>query len=494
MKPIIEEIALNDRASWLKKWFAEKQHRLGLITSIDGKQLLTLVLDSESGEAVCLDTPLHSDKYKSLTTRFPQCHWHERLIWDLFGLVPEHHPRLKHILLHEPYDPALFPLRSSSLALPEYDANHRKYHNLEVKGNGVYELPVGPIHAGIIEPGHFRFSCLGEVILNLEIRLGYLHRGVEKRICEVDWTKARFVAEAAASDTAAANALAHAITIESLAEIKAPPKAVVLRAMALEIERTAMHIGDLLGFAGDIGFLGIAASFSHMRGTALRMGELLAGHRFLRYYSCPGGVVREADKANLTKLAEIAKSLLQEIQPVANMFLDTQVAQDRMTNVGKVSTTLARDFGIVGVAARACGINYDARQSFTADLGECITPMALEKTGDVLARAKIRLTELEASLAAIASWCDSLPEGSHRATLPAALPSSQRGIGVVEAHRGELIHLAITDKDGKICRYAIKDPSVNNWTALAIAIRNNLVADFPLCNKSFALAYSGHDL
>ncbi len=468
--------------------------RLGLITSIDGKQLITLLLMPETHSIICFETPLEQLQYHSMTPVIPQAHWFERTIWDMFGLLPQGHPRLKRTHLHEPYsftDPPLATVGN------DYEPANHAYEFLNVEGEGVYELPVGPIHAGIIEPGHFRFSCYGEVIVNLEIRLGYVHRGIEKKITEVPWRKARFVAEAAASDMAVANALAHSIAIESLLEIELPRRANLQRTAALEIERLAMHLSDLGGLAGDIGFLAISSSMARLRGLALRMGELIAGNRFMRGYICPGGTTRSFPDDCLQKLSATANELSKQLGPVVEFFMENQVAIDRMQGIGKVSRKLAFDFDLVGGGARACGIDYDCRKFWAhATFPQDDFVATTSDGGDVLARAKVRIGELQSSLGLLSKAFQEIAStpGSGRVPVQDELPANSTAVALVESHRGELIHLLFTNDLGQIQRYCIKDPSVNNWTGLAIAVRNNLIADFPLCNKSFSLSYSGHDL
>ena len=334
----------------------------------------------------------------------------------------------------------------------------------------------------------------GEIIVNLEIRLGFLHRGVEKRLTEVPWRKARFVAEAAASDTAAANALAHATALEMICEVEPPLRAQQLRTLALETERLAMHIGDVGGMAVDLGFLGIAAAGSRLRGSALAMADLLSGSRYLRGYICPGGVTRDPDKY----LASIKKTCLDlrvRLAPLVELFMSNPTVYDRLRGTGKLSPSLAEEFGMVGVAARACGIEYDTRRSFRyATYPQDAPPISTDNGGDALSRVLVRVGEIQSSMAIIEKLLDTMAPGPVLADMPEVLPSNKVGMGIVEAFRGELIHLVFTDGAGKIMRYGIKDPSVNNWTGVAIGVRNNLIADFPVINKSFSLAYSGHDL
>ncbi|MBU6451201.1 MAG: NADH-quinone oxidoreductase subunit C [Cyanobacteria bacterium REEB67] len=499
MKPEHIELSQQDMAKVLKERLAKSSsqrtgQRLGLMTSIDGGQLILLLLDPHEGTCQLIESPVQNNAYKAMTSNYAQFHWFERAIFDMFGIIAEGHPRFKHLLLHEQYDRNFFPLRKQPLPEGFSSPVERAYHFLEVQGEGVYELPVGPIHAGVIEPGHFRFSCFGETIVNLEIRLGYLHRGVEKRLTEVPWRKAHFVAEAAATDTAAANALAHAEAIESIAQIDVPQRARFLRTIALEIERLAMHIIDVGGICTDIGLLGIAASMARLRGKALGMGDMLSGSRFLRGFIIPGGT-RKVEEAKLSEIRTTCGQLRKDLQPVIAMLLENQMAVERMQNVGVISKSLADEFGLVGVGARGAGISYDVRQHFTHGMyPQYAPPVVMIEGGDIFARERVRIGEIWSTLDTIEKLIADIPAGEEKIEMPTVLPKMAWGVGIVEAFRGELIHLIGTDMEGNIRRYAIKDPSFDNWTAISIAIRNQLIADFPLCNKSFALSYGGNDL
>ncbi|HEY9731793.1 MAG TPA: NADH-quinone oxidoreductase subunit C [Drouetiella sp.] len=490
----VKQITVNDseRLLRLQECLKQSGNRLGFVTSIDGKQLATLILKTSSGEAELWLTPMESRRYHSLTPHIPQAHWQERTLWDMFNLIPEGHPRLKHNLLHESYKESFFPLLPD--ALENTESANRTYSSMKVSGSGIYEIPVGPIHAGIIEPGHFHFSCLGEIVYNLEIRLGYLHRGIEKRMTETPWKKLRFVAEAAASDSAVAYSLANVSALESVSAVAVPSRALYLRSLALEIERVAMHISDLGGLAGDVGYLGVASALSRLRGVALGMGELLSGSRLMRGFLCVGGVLYDPDN-RLAEIQKSAKDLQDKLAAPLRSMLSNQVAIDRFTAVGRVSRRLAEDFGLTGPAGRASELVYDARQFFAHGAYPQVKPyIAAQSEGDILSRTKVRMGEIDSSLRLIQKFIDELPAGKVFEEPPEQLEKNSVGVAVVEAHRGELIHLVFTDDNGAIKRYAIKDPSVNNWTALAIAVRNNLLADFPLCNKSFSLSYGGHDL
>jgi Ni,Fe-hydrogenase III large subunit len=473
---------------------ADGGSRLALLTarrSGMGLALVAVLLDRGRSDIIETVLPPEARSYLSFTPRLPRAHWFERALHDFFGLVPEQHPRFKSLVLHEAWPADWHPLRNPP-AMPDPEAPRRAYPFLEVKGHGVYEIPVGPIHAGIIEPGHFRFSCLGEVIQNLEIRLGYQHRGIEQRLTEMPWRHARWLVEAASSDTAVGNGLAHALALEHMCGVRVPPAASLMRAVALEIERVASHLADLGGICADIGFSGGASVFARLRGQALSLGERLTGSRFLTGYVRPGGVGRVPDGGERADLIGDARALQAALARALPLLLDNPDAVDRMQGRGRVRPALARDFGLVGPAGRASGVAWDARVGVSpwADFG---LRVRCEIAGDVLARVQVRGGELEESLRLLPELLSAV-DGPGLVALPGALPAGAAAVGVVEAWRGELVHLVMTDERGSIARYAIKDPSFDNWTGLSIAARFELVSDFPLCNKSFSLSYSGNDL
>lgn len=460
----------------------------------DGARLLeALILDLSGGAAEVLSAqiPHGANEFPSITNAVPAAHWAERAIGDFWGLRAVGHARWKSLILHEAWPPELFPFAHSSDGSPA----PRATHFMKVVGEGVHEIPVGTIHAGIIEPGHFRFSCLGEVIANLEIRLGYQHRGIEARLAVVPWRHARHVAESASSDAAAANALAHAEATENLFGIEAPVRARALRTLSLEVERIANHLGDLGAMASDIGFALGAGTFGRLRGAALGLGQLLSGSRFQRAFICPGGVAWDMPAGQIQDFGSLLPGFRHLAEEACALLFDNPGVQERMEGVGVLQPSLAEEFGMAGPTARASGSPYDARRHFQHGLypGHGMK-VAAESAGSAFERANIRKQEIFSSLGVIASLVDELPEGAFRHELPDALPDGKIGIAVVEAWRGELIHWITTDNQGEIAGYAIRDPSFQNWTGLAIAARHNLVADFPLINKSFNLSYSGNDL
>ena len=479
----------------IHSWLQQPGRRFGYLTARpweDSLAVEVLLLDTKAKSGIIFSAPLPPNlrEYPSVTAQVPAAHWAERVLGDFFGIRAKGHPRRKSIILHD----NVWPAEIMPFAIGERQPR-KPYAFLRAVGEGIHEIPVGPIHAGIIEPGHFRFSCMGEIIANLEIRLGYQHRGVEKRLVELPWQQMRFVAESASSDTAIGNALAHAVAMEQLLGVQVPVRAQALRTIALELERLANHVGDLGAISGDIGYSSGASLFPPMRGACLALAQLLSGSRRQRYYVLPGGVFRDLTPERRNLFAQQLRDISKRFDSLIPLVLENPDVIDRMQGVGKVSPTLAEDFGLVGPAARASGSDYDARLVFSHGNYpvDALVP-AKQIAGDVLARTQIRAQEIRSSIEIISKLIEALPEGPISIALGETLASNAVGVGIVEAWRGELIHWITTDNSGKVIRYAIKDPSLNNWTGLSMAVRNNLVADFPLCNKSFNLSYCGNDL
>lgn len=490
------DVAAGDLANNVRQWMHDPSHRYGHMTAREegtgARFVEVLLLDTQmrSYKVVSARLGLDEHEYPSVTREVPAAHWAERRIGDFFGIRASGHPRWKSLILHEAWPLDLVPLTATPGILRE------PYRFLTVEGEGIHEIPVGPIHAGIIEPGHFRFSCAGEVIAYLTIRLGYQHRGIERRLSEVPWQKARYLAESAASDTAVGNALAHAVAIENLLGIEVSDRSQHLRTVSLELERIASHVGDLGALCGDIGYSAGASLFGPLRGAALTLGELLSGNRFQRYFVLPGGVARDLAEDTRSKLVSGLMEVRRRLAELTPLMLENPAVLDRMEGIGHLNAGYRRDFGLVGPVARASGSTYDARRFFSHGLFPSqAPPVSTRDSGDVLARAELRAEEAMSSLDLVLRLVDDLPAGPIRTPCDEEeLPSGQVGVGIVEAWRGELIHWITTSGDGTIGRYAIKDPSFSNWTGLGVAVRANLVADFPLCNKSFNLSYSGNDL
>jgi Ni,Fe-hydrogenase III large subunit len=410
--------------------------------------------------------------YPSLTPELPEAHWFERELWEEMGVEPEGHPWRKPIRREQGY--------------PFY----------RVEGEEVHEVAVGPVHAGIIEPGHFRFQCHGEEVLHLEIQLGYQRRGAEGILERPGLAPARaaLIAETIAGDSSIAHASAHAAAIEGLAGIEPPPRAQVLRAIALELERLANHVGDLGGLSTDIAFLPGAAWFGRLRGTFLNLAEEISGNRYGRSFVRPGGVLFDLDDAAIDSIQKKVARGRQEFADLADLFFETPSVLARLERTGAVSRAIAEELGLVGPPARAAGCGRDVRHDHPAGAYRFIhLPVALGETGDVYARALVRRLECERSLAFLATELGRLPGGPIRRDCPPPAPSSL-AVAMTEGWRGETVHAIVTGPAGEVARYKVIDPSFHNWFGLAMALRGEAISDFPLCNKSFNLSYAGHDL
>ena len=431
----------------------------------------------DAGGAVDLVRMSPSDSYPSVSRQYPQAHALERALWETWGIVPEGHPWLK-------------PLRRIDLDAPAPgDASFYR-----VEGEEVHEVAVGPVHAGIIEPGHFRFQCHGETVHHLEIRLGYQHRGALGFLLGRPGPRWAAVAESVTGDTAVGGAVAHALCLEALAGAEPPPRAQALRAVALELERMAYHIGDLGALGGDVGFLPTAQYCGRIRGDVLNCLLTLSGSRHGRGLVRPGGVLSDPSPAALDDLASRIAKHHAEARMAIDLLLDAPSVLARFESTGTVTASDAAAIGLVGPAARACGLPRDARTDhpFGAYRFQHVA-LSLGEHGDVHARALVRSLEIDRSAELCQELLRGLPGGPVRAECPAPRPG-RLALALVEAWRGELVHARVTGDDGRVIASDVVDPSVHNWFGLALALRGQGISDFPLCNKSFNLAYAGHDL
>jgi Ni,Fe-hydrogenase III large subunit/Ni,Fe-hydrogenase III component G len=368
------------------------------------------------------------------------------------------------------------------------------YPFVRVEGEGVHEIPVGPVHAGIIEPGHFRFSVVGETVLRLEERLGYKHKGIEKRFESMTLAEGVRLAGRVSGDSTVAFAWAYSMALESAAEMTPPPRALWLRALLLERERIANHLGDL-GFLGNDAALGFGlAQFLRLKEDCLRTHHALFGHRYLMDTIVPGGVARDLAPEGMERLRRETADLERSVTVLKSIYDEHAGLQDRFINCGIVSRELADRLGLTGFAARASGEAWDMRVEFPCTpYSELEVRMGSHRNGDVAARVAVRFEELFESLRLIRLILDRLPLGEIAVGVP-ALPAGRFGVGWVEGWRGDVLVALETGEGGRIARCHPHDPSWQNWPLLEHAVIGNIVPDFPLINKSFNLSYSGHDL
>ena len=446
-------------------------------------RVVAVLADDENARLAVLSM-LVGRSYPALTPECPQAHWFERELYEQWGVRPEGHPWLKPIRFHKNYR-GLDPGHEPVIGITDF---------FRLDGAEVHEVAVGPVHAGIIEPGHFRFQCHGEDVYHLEISLGYQHRGIEPALAAGPNKRTLHYMETLAGDTTIGHATAYAQAREALAGCMVQPRALALRGIALELERAANHTGDLGALAGDVGYLPTASYCGRIRGDFLNMTALLCGSRFGRGLVSPGGVLFDADEDRLSQLLERLRQARKDVASAVNLLWETPSVMARFEGTGTISDIVAEDLGLVGPAARASGLVRDVRYDFPAGIFSFAQiPVSTWGTGDVFGRAYVRWLELQRSLAFIESQIEMLPSGDIMAGLKPAEPNSL-AVSLVEGWRGEICHVAITDGQGGFSGYKIVDPSFHNWMGLAIAMRNQQISDFPLCNKSFNLSYCGHDL
>ena len=418
--------------------------------------------------------------FPSLTPLLPAAQAFERQLFESFGVPFTGHPWLKPLLRHADLEAAS-------------DGATNGYPFFRGDGPGIHEVAVGPVHAGIIEPGHFRFQCAGETVLHLEIQLGYQHRGAEALMCTATPARRLVVAESIAGDTAIGHATAYCDAVEALAGTEVPPRGQALRAIALELERIANHVGDLGARCSDIGYLPGASYLGRLRGEFLNLLLELSGNRFGRGLLVPGGVRFDLDGHLRAECARRLAGAQRDVESVADLVFSAPSVLSRFEQAGTLSQELAESLGMVGPAARASGCRRDVRADHPSGFFRFAHfPMACLDGGDVFARALIRHVEARRSIAFVREELEHLPQGALAAPV-GPLTASALTVQLVEGWRGELAHVAVTDAAGAFRSYHIVDPSLHNWFGLAMAMRNQQISDFPLCNKSFNLSYAGHD-
>jgi Ni,Fe-hydrogenase III large subunit/Ni,Fe-hydrogenase III component G len=432
----------------------------------------------------------------SICAQAPAANWHEREAQDLFGIVFAGHPDPRPLVVHDGWPKGVFPLRKG------FDASERppvlpaeEFPHLVVEGEGVMEVPVGPIHAGIIEPGHFRMSTVGESILNLEARLFYTHRGLEKRIEGLPIADAFYVAEHVCGVCSVSHGLGFCEAAEQIAGVAVPHRARALRTLALELERLYNHVGDIGNITAGASYHYGTSAGARMKEALQQVGEQLTGSRFLRGLLVPGGarldLTAELSKTLSAVLGTTAEALASLMERIEN----NPSLTDRLDTTGRLQAEDAIALGVTGVAARACGIDRDARRDHphAGYAGGLPVAVATESEGDVHARLNVRAAEARESMRLIRALLEAMPSGAIRATMPETLPAWGIGLCAIESPRGAAIHWLRVDGAGRVERYHLRSPSYANWPAVPLAAQTSIVADFPIVNKSFELCYSCTD-
>lgn len=417
----------------------------------------------------------------------------EREIKEMFGLEPVGNPDLRCLKLHEEVWPkGCYPLLKDFTGPGENAAGSSRYQFKRVEGEGIFEIPVGPVHAGIIGPGHFRFSAAGEPIINLEIRLGWTHRGIEKLLEGKPVTEAVKIFERISGDTAFGYSSAFCQSVEKMMGIAIPPRAKLVRVLCLELERLYNHANDMGGIALDVGF-GFPAQFASLiKEAILQLNDKLFGSRYLKGINAAGGVARDIDDAGRKLLSETLVGIQKDLLSLEEMLFSSISFMDRIDATGILHTKTARDLGITGLAARASGLALDMRKVFPGIYSGLFFNTAKESSGDVAARLKVRCAEVKESINLIGQSLGKLEISDPQIKVTGRKEGV--ALGCIEAWRGPVLVWTRLDAEGVIERCKIVDPSFHNWEGLAYAVLGNIIPDFPLCNKSFDLSYSGNDL
>ena len=443
------------------------------------------VTESENTLAV-LSLECPQGKFPSVGRHHPPAIRLERAVGDMFGLVAEGAPDTRPWLDHGKWN-AHHPLGRT---IPARQAV--PYAFLSSEGESLHQIPVGPVHAGIIEPGHFRFTANGETVVRLEERLGYVHKGIDGLMSGANLERAAKLAGHTSGDSTVAYSIAFARAVEAAAGIGAPPRAVWLRALMAELERIANHLGDIGAICNDASFMLMHAHCGALREQVLRAAEAAFGHRLMMDRIVPGGVRDDLAPAAMTQLQALLEELRRRFRALVSLYDDTASLQDRTSGTGALTHDLATQFGAGGFVGRASGRNFDVRSNFAYPPYDQLTfNVPVLADGDVDARVWIRIKEVKQSLSLVEQILARLPDGPTRVEL---MPHAGEGMALAEGFRGDVLAWVRLDGDGRIARCHLRDPSWFQWPLLEAAIEGNIVADFPLINKSFNCSYSGHDL
>jgi len=446
------------------------------------------VMDERAADIAVVSLDCPDKSYPSVGMHHPPALRLERAVNDLFGLAAEGLPDSRPWLDHNRWG-VCFPLGDRIDAVPKAVP----YRLLPVEGEGLHQIAVGPVHAGIIEPGHFRFTTSGETVVRLEARLGYTHKGVEGLMIGADLERAVQLAGRVSGDSTVAYAYAFSRATEAALELVVPDRAAWLRALLAELERLANHLGDIGAICNDASFTLIHAHCSVLRESVLRASHQAFGHRLMRDIIVPGGVTRDLDTEGTKIIRAALDNIRRRFPHLVELYDNTASLQDRTVDTGVLKPALAKQYAAGGYIGRASGRSFDARRTLAYPPYDSLRfEVPVLNEGDVNARVWLRVREVEQSLLLIGQILERLPEGA-LVTPAEHRPEAREGMAIVEGFRGDIL-VWLRLRDGVVERCHLRDPSWFQWPLLEAAIENNIVADFPLCNKSFNCSYSGHDL
>ena len=456
-----------------------------LFTLAEHKNWLLLAVDLTDGER----------EFASITPMVHAAKWYEREIRDLFGLIPVGHPDMRRLVRHEHWPKGSHPLKKEFPWDQVLERAQGEYAFRKIHGDGVFEIPVGPIHAGIIEPGHFRLSVAGEPILQLEVRHFWTHRGVEKLFEQQRLTEAVPLAERVSGDTTVGHSLAYCQAVETLLGMTVPPRARYLRSLFLELERLHNHIGDVGAICNDTAYALAHVHCGRLKEQLMQLNDRLTGSRFLRGVNTIGGVSMDLSGVQLSQVDAELQAIEQEFSGIETILLANASLTERLENTGVLSESIAWDHAVMGVVGRASGIDRDLRRDRPfAAYHECQPKVAVYRYGDVRARMRVRLDEVHDSMRLIHTLRRQLPMGPLVTQAVGPATPGHWAISAVEGWRGEILYVVMAGEEGRIHRCKVRDPSFVHWPAIQWAALGNIVPDFPLINKSFNLSYAGNDL
>ena len=476
---------------------------LSLLWAVDHRphetryELCYLFTLAEHKDWLLLCTDLQGDNrlFRSITPHIHAAKWYEREIRDMFGLIPVGHPDMRRLVRHEHWPKGSHPLKKDFPWNTVLERAQGQYAFRQIEGEGVFEVPVGPIHAGIIEPGHFRFSVAGEPIMQLEIHHFWKHRGLEKLFERERLTDAVPLAERVSGDTTVGHSLAYCQAVETLMQVHVPRRARYLRSLFLELERLHNHLGDIGAICNDTAYSLAHAHCSRMKEQLMQLNDQLTGSRFLRGTMAIGGVMKDVSATQRGEVVDVLDQIEKDFSELESIIFANASLTDRLETTGVLTERTAWDHGVVGVVGRASGIDQDVRRDRPfAAYDELDVKVVLYRYGDVRARLRVRMDEIHESIRLIREIRHKIPQGP-LVMAPDRVPQpGEWALSAVEGWRGEILYVVMAGENGRIHRCKVRDPSFVNWPAIQWAVVGNIIPDFPLINKSFNLSYAGNDL